>query len=138
MEYSARIFNCARCHSQVIICSCCDRGNIYCGPICSQKSRKESHSAADKRYQDTYRGRLNHANRQKRYRERKQEIVTDHSSHEIRTNDLLPLVINEDLKIIHSDKLRCHFCGYSCNRLLRNSPLGRERITNLGVWPLGP
>jgi len=111
---------------------------MYCGPTCSQKSRKESHSAADKRYQDTYRGRLNHANRQKCYRERKRKIVTDHSSKESTTNDLLPFVINEDLKIIYNDKLRCHFCGSICNYLLRTSVLGRAKIFIPGVWPLGP
>jgi hypothetical protein len=31
METDARLFNCARCHRQVVICSRCDRGNLYCG-----------------------------------------------------------------------------------------------------------
>jgi len=29
MQSSARLFNCARCRRQVVICSHCDRGNIY-------------------------------------------------------------------------------------------------------------
>jgi hypothetical protein len=138
MEHSARIFNCVRCHNQVIICSCCDRGNIYCGSICSQESRKESHRRSDKRYQDTYRGRVNHANRQRRYRECKQKNVTDHGSKETTTNDLLQLDINEAVKIVREDELRCHFCGHSCDQLLRTSFLGRERTLTPGFWSLGP
>jgi hypothetical protein len=138
MEHSARIFNCARCHNQVIICGCCDRGNIYCGSTCSQESRKESHRKSDKRYQDTYRGRLNHANRQKSYRERKQKIVTDHGSKETTTNDLLQFVANEGIKVIRKGCLHCQFCGRSCSQLLRTLFLYRERIVMSGAWPLGP
>jgi hypothetical protein len=29
MESSARLFTCARCRAQVLICRRCDRGNIY-------------------------------------------------------------------------------------------------------------
>lgn len=135
MERSARIYNCARCHCQVIVCSCCDRGNIYCSQACSSASRKESMQAASKRYQKTYAGRMKHAERQKRYRNK---TVTHHSSKEDPTNVLLPPVTNKVLKIIHSNKLRCHFCGSNCNRLLRTAPLDREKITAHGVWPLGP
>ena len=91
--------------------------------------------AAGKLYQKTYEGRMKHAERQRRYRNK---IVTHHSSQESTANDLLPFVITEDLKIIHDDKLRCHFCGSICHRLLRTSPLGREKMVTLGVWPLGP
>jgi len=138
MGHFARIFNCARCHSQVIICSCCDHGNIYCGPSCSQESRKKSHRASEKRYQDTYRGKLNHANRQKRYRERKQKIVTDHSSDEMHTNDLLQAVINEHENTTPSNEIHCHFCGCICDSSLRTTFLAQSRVPTAGVWPLGP
>ena len=36
MQSSARLFNCARCRRQVVICSHCDRGNRYCGKRCAQ------------------------------------------------------------------------------------------------------
>ena len=42
MQSSARLFNCARCRCQVVICSHCDRGNIYCGKRCSQTARRQS------------------------------------------------------------------------------------------------
>ena len=75
MECSVRIFNCVRCHRQVIICSYCDRGNIYCSSECSLASRQESIQTAGKRYQNTYRGRLNHAKRQKIYMERNRKSL---------------------------------------------------------------
>jgi hypothetical protein len=138
MEHSARIFNCARCHRQVIICSCCDRGNIYCGPVCSQTSRKEHMRAAGKRYQKTYDGRMNHAKRQRRYKKQKINSLTHHPSQEISTNDLLQSETNKGVKMTSSDELRCHFCGRSCSLLLRTSPLNRDRTFTPGVWPLGP
>ncbi len=68
MEITARLFNCARCRCQVAICNRCDRGNIYCSPRCSQRARYESQRAAGRRYQNTFQGRLTHAERQRRYR----------------------------------------------------------------------
>jgi len=58
MENTARLFNCARCRRQVAICSHCDRGNIDCGPNCSQQARRESMKAAGGRYQHSRRGRF--------------------------------------------------------------------------------
>jgi hypothetical protein len=138
MEHPARIFNCVRCHRQVIICSCCDRGNIYCNSTCSSNARQESMRMAGERYQNTYHGKLNHAKRQKHYMDQKRKKMTHHGSQESLINDLLQLVTYEGLKIIRNDDLRCHFCGRSCSRLLRTLPLGREKVTVLGGWPLGP
>lgn len=138
MEYSARIFNCVRCHRQVIICSCCDRGNIYCGPLCSQTSRRESIRASGKRYQNTFRGKMKHAERQKRYKKQLQNKVTHHGYQEIPTNDLLQPEINEDIKTISSGAIHCHFCSRSCSLLLRTLFLDRGRTSIPGVWPLGP
>ena len=50
MQSSARLFNCARCRCHVVICSHCDRGNIYCGGRCSQRVRRQSVRAAGRRY----------------------------------------------------------------------------------------
>jgi len=91
--------------------------------------------AAGKRYQDTHKGKMHHAERQKRYRNKK---VTHHSSQEISPNGLLQSKINEGVKKIGGDELRCGFCGRSCNLLLRTSPLDRNKTFNPGVWPLGP
>jgi hypothetical protein len=39
-DATARLFLCARCRAQVLICSCCDRGNIYCGEGCAEEIRR--------------------------------------------------------------------------------------------------
>lgn len=106
--------------------------------MCSQESHKESHRAADKRYQKTYRGKLNHANRQKHYRDRKRKKVNDHTSKEIPTNDLLQATTNECTNTVCGDEIRCHFCGCICNSSLRVAFLTQSRTYVSGVWPLGP
>ncbi len=93
MNGTARIFNCELCHKQVIICSDCDRGNIYCGTECSQEARLLSVRAAGNRYQNSQKGRLNHAKRQACYRSRKAEAakkVTHQGSQDLVPDDLLP------------------------------------------------
>ena len=35
---TARLYLCARCQDQVLICSCCDRANIYCARECAEES----------------------------------------------------------------------------------------------------
>ena len=74
---TARLFYCALCDTQVIICSKCDRGNIYCGDECARLARLESSRAAGKRYQESYKGRLNHAARQQQYRQRQQKKMAE-------------------------------------------------------------
>ncbi len=37
-----RLYACARCRRLVAICSVCDRGQWYCGRVCSQRSRREN------------------------------------------------------------------------------------------------
>jgi len=66
----ARMFLCARCRCQGLICSRCDRGQQYCGAECSGLARRESMRAAGRRYQRSRRGRHCHAERQHRYRRR--------------------------------------------------------------------
>lgn len=80
MQLSSRLFYCALCYTQCVICSPCDYGQIYCGPDCSRSARQKSCNEAEKRYQQTPKGKLNHALRQQRYRERQCKIVTDHTS----------------------------------------------------------
>ena len=52
-----RLFLCARCQRQVLICSRCDRGQQYCGAHCSGLVRGQSLRAARRRYQQSRRGR---------------------------------------------------------------------------------
>jgi hypothetical protein len=68
---SARLFACRGCRAQVLICSHCGRGHVYCTETCAQKARLQSQRVSGRRYQKSRRGRNNHAARARRYRARK-------------------------------------------------------------------
>jgi hypothetical protein len=74
MVESHRLFNCARCRRLVRICTCCDRGNIYC-PECAKIARHEHVREARRRYQQTERGRLNHKVQQQLYLRRQEKMM---------------------------------------------------------------
>ena len=46
-EGPARLFLCARCQAQVLVCSCCDRGQIYCASGCAREARRQAQRAAN-------------------------------------------------------------------------------------------
>ncbi len=71
MTRSARLFLCARCRDQVLLCSHCDRGQLYCGRACSFAARRERRRETAKRYQDSRGGRLKHAARTACWRARR-------------------------------------------------------------------
>ena len=75
MEPSARLFHCARCHAQVILCRACDRGHVYCRSGCAAAARRESLRRAGARYRGTRRGRHNNAERQRRFRARQPKVT---------------------------------------------------------------
>ena len=66
----ARRFLCARCRAPVLVCSHCDRGQIYCATGCAAVVRLQSQREAGRRYQGSLRGRFRHAARTQRWRER--------------------------------------------------------------------
>jgi hypothetical protein len=68
MDRPARLFLCARCRVQVVLCSRCDRGNRYCSRSCGRQVREASQRAAGSRYQRSRRGRIAHAERSRRWR----------------------------------------------------------------------
>ncbi len=128
MEQIARLLNCILCRNQVLICSTCDRGNIYCGPGCSVPARQESMRAAGARYQNSYKGRLKHAARQKRYREREKQKVTHLGS---KSDPAPSSSITPDTSTLPGltaprTELRCDFCGSHVTDLLRNNFLDRS------------
>jgi hypothetical protein len=79
-EKSYRLYSCRRCAKQVRICGGCDRGNRYCAEGCAQNRRRESRCRASRRYQQSYRGALKHAARQRAWRRRQQQKVTHQGS----------------------------------------------------------
>ena len=85
---SARLFLCAGCRMQVVICSCCDRGQIYCAGDCARQARRRAVQCAGQRYQNGGAGRRRHAARQGRYRARDKK-VTHHGSPPPPADDLL-------------------------------------------------
>lgn len=117
---TARLYHCARCHAQTMICRCCDRGNVYCRD-CALPARREAERRASKRYQESPQGRLNHAARQRCYRSKQTEKVTHDGSieterpvgHSAKQN----LPISWDL--VSAQSIICHFCFGICSQFLR-------------------
>lgn len=70
---AGRMFLCARCREPVVLCSRCDRGQRYCGQVCSRAARKDFQRDAGRRYQSGSAGRVKHAERSRRWRERQEE-----------------------------------------------------------------
>jgi hypothetical protein len=66
----ARRFLCARCRAPALVCSRCDRGQIYCAAGCAAVARQQSQRDAGRRYQCSRPGRFMHAARTQRWRER--------------------------------------------------------------------
>jgi hypothetical protein len=137
---TARLYYCSCCHQQVVICSCCDRGNIYCGSLCSQQTRTLNHRIANQKYQNSLKGRLKHAQRQRHYRKRKMataQKVTDQGSPVLPAYDLLPDRLDEG-KSQPSNTTHCHFCGNIVPLFLRNGFLRHHKDNHFSSWPLGP
>ena len=76
----ARFYLCARCRQAVLLCSDCDRGQIYCGKECSRAARKSAQCEAARRYQNSRRGRVAHAARAHRWRQRRREGLSSSQS----------------------------------------------------------
>jgi len=135
---SARLFLCAGCRVQSLICSCCDRGQIYCCGDCAARARHRALRAAGRRYQSSRRGRLAHADRTRRYRAHRKN-VTHHGSPEPPPDDLLSLgspAIASDAAIPEEWPRRatshCHWCGRRCPEFVRREFL-RRRLGRRGL-----
>ena len=129
----ARLFVCVRCRTQVLICSCCDRGQIYCAGGCAQEARYHAQRAAGRRYQTSRRGRLAHAVRARRWRAR-QKNVTHQSSPPPPPDDLvLPgSAVTASEPSPSPDARRwtwhCHWCRCHCSQFVRQGFLRRRRV----------
>ena len=136
MEPAARRYSCAQCQTPVLVCSHCDHGNRYCQD-CAREVRQCKQRGAAKRYQNSLRGRSNHARRQRRYRERQRrksktlaEIVTHQGSPPVS----LPALLSPEAAVIEVDApqplWQCHFCQGNCAEMVRVDFL-RRRIRRL-------
>jgi hypothetical protein len=134
-----RVFYCRRCLRLVLICRRCDRGNQY-SPSCAPLARAENLRAANKRYQKTKAGRLNHKVRQEQYRARLQEKVThqgDSGSAVKRKSASVTVGGGSDIRHERRQELpepssrpgHCDFCGCLCICPGRIGPLPRRAHT---------
>jgi hypothetical protein len=70
---SGRTLRCACCHTEVLVCADCERGQRYCSAECCKQARLASQRRASRVYQNSRVGRCNHARRQQRLRVRQRE-----------------------------------------------------------------
>jgi hypothetical protein len=131
MPATGRLFVCARCRVQVIVCRRCDRGQIYCDGDCSQLARQANLREAAQRYRRSRRGRLAHAERMRRYRSR-QNKVTHHGSAVPAADALLAPTSTTSAATAAvpataaSVPEHCHFCHCVCAGFVRLGPLRRR------------
>ena len=129
MKPTSRLYQCIRCHKQTIICSCCDRGQIYCGKICSILARNKLIKAARVRYQLSFKGKRKHAACQARYRLRLSKKVMDQGSPKTPPHDLIHLTENKTNMLEKNQNnsiLRCCFCRKKVSEWLRNDFIRRR------------
>ena len=125
MNPSARLYHCARCHAQVILCRRCDRGNIYCATGCASNARMLSQRQAACRYRSTRRGRFSNAERQRRFRARQPQKITHQGSPPPFGLALLSLTLRrqasrrEQANKRPATALHCHVCHCECDPFLR-------------------
>jgi len=134
MSSSARLFQCLGCQRQVIICRQCDRGQSYCAQGCAQQARRASLRQAGRRYQQSFQGRLNHALRQRRYRQKQnqaKEIVTHHTSKQPQVISCYSPGQNSSEKAVTATVKHCHFCGEVVSGWLRLDFLQGTPVRNL-------
>ena len=134
MDGSYRIFNCARCAKQTILCRYCDHGNIYCSAICAQQQRALSLKRSARKYQKTLKGKHQHAERQLKYRQRQaSKKVTHQGLTDVHECGALE-VEQQDCKKVKTQtyrpsfkrELRCDHCGRVCG------PFGRRDFWRSG------
>ncbi len=126
---SHRFYMCLLCHYQVHLCSHCDRGNLYCSKKCSNSVRKRNLKLSSKRYQKTFKGKLNNAKRQATHRLKKRSQIKSITKKV--THQGSPIMVNNDLLQsveikTKTDKfaqtkgvIKCHFCHKEIGDYLR-------------------
>lgn len=153
---SARRYCCLICLVHVLICSCCDRGNIYCPP-CAVTSRQRRMRKARSCYRSTLRGRIVRSLGEQRRRAKRrsqataptEDSVGDRGStsadHQVNTPEPGPVAQGNGgwngsasaiLSLGWRPSLRrptlegfvvCAFCRRICGPLERQKPLGLRR-----------
>jgi hypothetical protein len=156
-ECPARIFLCACCRLQVLVCSHCDRGQIYCPDQCAAATRRALQREAGRRYQQSRAGRFKHAARTRRWRERRCVVakkVTHQGSPHAPLDVVLPVIATTHpnattgphttgapflaiTAVPAPNPWRCRWCCTNCVAQVRLGFLRhhREYLTNHGHSP---
>lgn len=148
---SGRWFACVRCHAQVLLCRRCDRGQIYCSRLCSDAARHQFQCEAGQRYQRSWPGRVRHAARSRRWRQRQRlarqarleiaadDIVTHQGSLAPSADAPLapcdPDPVEPNLSSLTSAFWRCRRCGCALSTQVRSRFL---RYGPGSPWPPRP
>jgi hypothetical protein len=142
VQETIRRFLCVGCRVVAYLCTACDRGQRYCSGECARGARRRSQRESDRRYQSSERGRLKHAERARRYRQRCRS-VTEHSAavsleHDVATTSAASEVSTPSLaeemtttlasesstdKKAHLGQVNCHSCRRWCDQWIRHAPL---------------
>lgn len=135
-ELPARLFLCARCQAQVLVCSQCDRGQRYCAAGCADITRQTRQREAGSRYQQGRSGRHKHAARMRQLRQRRAasaKIVTHQGSHAKPVDAVL--VGNESPLAIPPDSQDSALCSTSTLSLSSANASANTRTVALPlVW----
>lgn len=100
------------CGAVFYLCSSCDRGQRYCSERCREKARREQRRAANRRHQESDEGRLDHRDRQREYRLRTVQRVTDQGSgSEVSSPTLRPLSELFFEVGVNGGEAFCRLCG---------------------------
>lgn len=139
MEPVGRLFLCANCRAQTLICTACDRGQRYCSPKCASDVRRTRVREAGRRYQRSEQGRAAHARRMQSYRARLTEVTHQGSvsphRHRQSAPCSAPLMTTPNavsalaiiLAMVAMAPPRCNFCGCTCSQFVRLSFLRRSK-----------
>jgi hypothetical protein len=146
VQETIRRFLCARCRVVAYLCTACDRGQRYCSDECSLAARRRSQRESDRRYQSSERGRLKHAERARRYRQRcrsvteqgavvsaERDVCSTSATSEVSTpssaEETATTVASGSStdKQAHSGQVSCHLCRRWCDPWIRHAPLRRRR-----------
>ena len=90
--FRLRVCRASGCGCLFWICRRCDRGHRYCSDRCRQETRRRQRREANRRHQQSLEGRLDHRDRQRAYRRRCRERVTDQGRRHDRTLVRMALV----------------------------------------------
>jgi len=131
---SGRTLQCACCHTEVLVCADCDRGQRYCSAACRKQARLASQRRASRVYQNSRVGRCYHARRQRRLRARQRQVQPEQQlipknsdssgpSQEACAGDLLPPRLNVRPAALPktTPTWHCHWCARPVTRGVRRN-----------------